>query len=120
MVTNGAITNINGLELEGRNYELLPGGYTVGFRYILRGEEVHAVMRGYRQRDVRRCNIETELKPGHQYQITRKNPTAQLQVTGKRKVVNPSTVKGDLVKRILLVELDAEQRLLDEHSPTCD
>ena len=68
LATTGAITNINGLALEGRAYELLPGRYEVNFRSYFRGELINPRAKGQRYR--RDCTAEFSAEAGHLYEIS--------------------------------------------------
>lgn len=72
LATTGAITNINGLALEGRAYELLPGRYEVNFRSYFRGELINPHAKGQRYR--RDCTTEFSAEAGHLYEISEGKP----------------------------------------------
>ncbi|MCH7869292.1 MAG: hypothetical protein IH881_16485 [Myxococcales bacterium] len=80
LATTGAITNINGLALEGRAYELLPGRYEVNFRSYFRGELINPAAKGQRYR--RDCTTEFSAEAGHLYEISEGKPRY---MTGNRK-----------------------------------
>ncbi len=86
MVTNGAITNINGRELEGRFYELLPATYDVQFRIIVQGSEIHSVYEGRTYRETFVCKTRLSLQEGGRYQISRATPRSTLERTGVRQI----------------------------------
>lgn len=113
MVMNGAITAINGRELEGRSYELLPSKYAVEFRYILQGEEVHPAMKTerLRQRATYRCSAEIELQAGREYQISRKGPNSRLRPSGYEKNAGDMQRRGFYVE-VLVSEIDADGKVL--------
>lgn len=68
MATNGAITNVNGLELEGHAYELLPGNYSIQFRAYFPEGEAYPQAKGKRRR--KSCELSFAVEAGHEYRIT--------------------------------------------------
>jgi len=86
MATNGAITNVNGLELEGHAYELLPGKYSIQFRAYLPEGLVRPGAKGKRRRLT--CESAFTVEAGHEYRIADDGVN---QLTGMRP---PATAGG--------------------------
>ncbi|MDP6979442.1 MAG: hypothetical protein QF570_12715 [Myxococcota bacterium] len=91
MVTNGAITNINGRELEGRHFELLPASYDVVFRIIVQGSEIHSVYEGRAVRWTFICDTRLSLEAGRDYEIARSRVRSPLSRTGVRQIAGKAT-----------------------------
>ncbi len=92
MVTNGAITRINGRELEGRHYELLPGEYDIDFRIIVQGSEVHSAMKGRAIRETFVCATRIALEKGRDYEIERARIRSGMERRGERQTAGMADV----------------------------
>lgn len=82
MVTNGKITKIDGRNLEGRRYALLPGDHSLEFRVLVRGLDIHPTIEDYRMTLL--CDAKLAVKASHEYRITRTDPKSPLENTGQR------------------------------------
>jgi len=102
MVTNGAITSIGGRSLEGRAYELLPGDYSIEFRAILRGTELHPSLEG--QRNTIQCQSRITVEATHEYQITRTRPKSPMMANNERQ--SPGSTKIFYQFKVYVVDLD--------------
>lgn len=112
LAANGAITNVNGLKLEGRLFELLPGRYSVGFRTYLRGELVHPGAVGQRERMT--CVAEFVAEAGHHYEIAEGEPVLR---GGGRKEAGRSMRYYDV--QIYVVDHDSNQQPVESTEAVC-
>jgi hypothetical protein len=108
----GAITNINGIALQGRAYELLPGRYSVQFRSYLTGELIVEGAKGQRYR--RNCVIEFIAEAGHSYEITESKPKY---IAGLRKEAGSPRATYDVP--IYVVEFDSKEKAIQSRRAVC-
>jgi len=66
------VLEIDGRPLDGREFEILPGGRLVLFRLVIRGEELHERARGHRRHLI--CELSFTAVAGHAYRLTRTRP----------------------------------------------
>ncbi len=107
MVTNGAITTVNGLKLEGRHYELLPGQYDVEFRFIVQGGELHGALE--EARGTGHCFTRVRLEAGRDYEIDRTRFRRDYRRTGQRETAGARMTELHARYRLILRRVSRDQ-----------
>ncbi len=115
MVTNGAITNINGRELEGRHYALLPGDYGITFRYIVQADEIHP---SWPTRETYTCLTRLQLEAGGEYEIERMKFRTQFDRQSRRQIAGVNRV--DFVADLELRRLDHDGKVASVDTIVCE
>ncbi len=112
MATIGAITNINGIALEGDAYELLPAKYSIQFHTYLNAQSVYSNAVG--QRFKRICQHELVIEAGHEYRI---KPLETQDAHGGRQSAGNSRSYFDT--HVYLVDTDLSGRLISRKEMAC-